>query len=104
MKTLKQAFQVPNYRQIKVKYLPATNSSGSRIKIYEPKRYNEDKTTSKTFSYSYVFGDIMEQAYSILTKNGFKVIARASEFENYIFLCDNWGDDFNKISDLKNNL
>ena len=102
METIKKAFQLPNYRQIKVKYLPATNSSGSRVKIYEPKRYNDDKTTSKTFGYSYEFGDIMEQSYQILTANGFNVISRASEQQNYIFLCDNWADEFKQISDLKN--
>ena len=97
----KQAFEVENLRQIKVKYLAPTNYSGSRIKIYEPKRYYDDKTTSKVYSYDYEIGDVMEQAYQILVNNGFNVVCRASELENYIFLCDNWADEFIKIKDLK---
>ena len=96
-----QAFQIPNYRQIKVSFIGPTNTLGSRIVIFESKRYNDDKTHRKVFSYDYAIGDTMEQAYQILTRNGFNVVARASEFENYIFLCDNWGDSFINIKDLK---
>jgi hypothetical protein len=98
---MKKAFEIKNLRQIKVKYLPPTNYSGSRIKIYEPKRYNEDKVESKIYSYCYETGDVMEQAYNILINNGFNVICRASEQDNYIFLCDNWSNEFIKISELK---
>jgi len=98
---MKKAFEIKNLRQIKVKYLAPTNYSGSRIKIYEPKRYNDDKVESKIYSYCYETGDVMEQAYNILITNGFNVICRASEQENYIFLCDNWSDEFIKISELK---
>jgi len=98
---MKKAFEIKNLRQIKVKYLPPTNYSGSRIKIYEPKRYNEDKVESKIYSYCYETADVMEQAYNILINNGFNVICRASEQDNYIFLCDNWSNEFIKISELK---
>ena len=97
----KQAYKINNYRQIKVKFLGPTNNNGSRLKIYEPKRYNNDKTQSKTFSYCYKTGCIMEQAYNILIDNGFDVVARASDNENYIFLCDNWDEDFKQITNLK---
>lgn len=93
--------EAPNYRQIKVKYLAPTNHNGSRIKIYEPKRYNNDKTQGKIFSYCYKTGDVQEQAFNILKNNGFNIVCKASEFENYIFLCDNWADDFKQIKDLK---
>ena len=96
-----KAFQVPNYRMIKVKFLGPTDTRGARVKIYESKRYNDYKTQSIVLSYSYEHADIMEQAYELLIKNGFNVIARASQFENYVFLCDNWGDDFKEIKDLK---
>ena len=93
--------QTQNLRQIKVSYLGATNNRGSRIKIYEPKRYNDDKVVSKIFSYCSKTGNVKNQAFNILTSNGFNVICTASELENYIFLCDNWGEEFNKISNLK---
>ena len=98
----KQAYKVSNYRQIKVKYIGATNYKGSKVKIYEPKRYNNDKTESKSFSYCSRTGDIMEQAYKILIDNGFNVVARATDHENYIFLCDNWSEEFKKVSELTN--
>ena len=97
----KQAFEVQNLRQIKAKFLPPTNFSGARIKIYEPKRYYEDNVQSKIYSYSHEIGDVMEQSYRILISNGFNVVCRASENDNYIFLCDNWADEFIKISELK---
>ena len=98
---MENAFEVKNYRQIKAGFVSPTNHRGARIKIFEPKRYNDEKTQSKIFSYDYREGDVMEQAYKILVRNGFNVIARASEFENYIFLCDNWSKDFKLIKDLK---
>lgn len=95
-----EAYQVQNLRQIKVKYISPTNNRGARVKIYEPKRYNNDSTQSKTFSYSYKYVDTQKQAYKILISNGWNVICSASEVNEYIFLCDNWGDDFKLISEL----
>jgi len=96
-----KAFEKPNYRMIKVTYVSPTNTRGSRIKLYETKRYNDDTTQSKIFSYDYSIGDVSEQAFQILVRNGFNVICRASELDNYVFLCDNWADDFKQIKDLK---
>lgn len=99
MKTRK-SFEIPNYRQFKVKVLPATNYNGTRIKIYEPKRYIDDKVQSKIYGYDYSIGDVMEQAYQILINNGFNVICRASEEDNYIFLVDSWGENFRELREL----
>ena len=99
---MNNAFQIPNYRQIKVKAIPATNTRGTRIKIYESARYNDQKTTSKMFGYNYEIGDVLEQAYQILVNNGYNVVARASEQDNYVLLCNNWGEDFGEgINNLK---
>jgi len=90
-----------NYRMIKVTYVSPTNERGSRIKLLETARYNDKKTESKTFSYDYAIGDVQKQGFEVLKKNGFKVVCTASDKDNYIFLCDNWADDFLQISDLK---
>ena len=90
-----------NLRQIKVKFLGPTNTRGARIKIYEPSRFHDSKTESKIFSYDYELGDIKAQAIKILEANNWEVICTASEFENYIILCDNWADHYNSITDLK---
>tara|TARA_R110000744_G_scaffold241628_1_gene358892 strand:- start:466 stop:759 length:294 start_codon:yes stop_codon:yes gene_type:complete len=95
-----KAYQVQNLRQIKVKFISPTNNKAAKVKIYEPKRYKDDSTQSKTFSYSYGDGDIQEQAYKILISNGWNVLSSASEVNEYIFLCDNWGEDFKTISEL----
>ena len=93
-------YKVQNLRQIKVKYISPTNNKAAKVKIYEPKRYKDDSTQSKTFSYSHKYGDIKEQAFEILKSNGWNVICSASEVNGYIFLCDNWGEDFKEISEL----
>ena len=88
---------VSNYRQIKVKYIGPTNTRGSRVCIYEPKRYNNDKTEKVYLSYDYSTGCIQQQAYNYLVSKGFKIVAKASELENYIFLADNWADEFREL-------
>ena len=90
-----------NFRIIKVSFLSPTNYTGSRIKIYETKRFNDEKTQSKIFSYDYKFGNSLEQALEILKNNGFNIIGTGSEFNNYYIICDNWGEDFKQIKDLK---
>ena len=101
MKDLYENKKVKNCRQIKVKFLPPTNKTGARIKIYEPKRWITDEEQSKYFSFDYAIGAIEKQAYNILTKNGYKVIAYGCELNQYIFLCDNWGHPFKSLKDLK---
>lgn len=97
MKTIKKAYKIKNYRQIKVKYVSPTNNRGSRICIYEPKRYNNDITKRIYLSYDYAIGDVQQQAFEYLLSKGFKVICRASEYENYLFFVDNWAEDFIEI-------
>jgi hypothetical protein len=98
---MKRVHEIKNLRMIKVSFLAPTNTLGARIKIYEVNRYNDEKSQSKTFGYDYQIGDTQEQAYQILVRNNFNVICRASEYSNYILLCDNWSDEFINIKDLK---
>ena len=92
--------RINNFRQIKVKYISPTNSRGSRVCIYEPKRYGRDKTQRVYLSYNYEIGCIQEQAKVYLEERGFNIIGRASELENYIFFCDNWGEKFIELNSL----
>jgi hypothetical protein len=98
---IKESHKIPNYRMIKVSFLAPTNTRGSRVKIYETNRYNDTKTKSKIFSYSYKTGDVLQQAINILERNGFNIVCRASEFNNYVILCDNWADEFIEVNNLK---
>tara|TARA_R110000868_G_scaffold800_3_gene5884 strand:+ start:530 stop:829 length:300 start_codon:yes stop_codon:yes gene_type:complete len=98
-----EAFDVKNYRKINVKFIPPTNYSGSRIKIFETKRYDKQKTKSKTFAYSYEIGNIEQQAYTILINNGWQIVARCQEYGSYSFLCDGWANDnvYKEVNNLK---
>jgi len=89
--------EINNYRQIKIKFVSPTNSRGSRLCIYEPKRYNDDTTQRVYLSYDYSIGCIQEQAYKYLLDKGFNIVAKASEFKNYIFFADNWADEFREL-------
>lgn len=91
MKTLNE---IPNYRQFKVKVLPATNTRGTRVQITETRRFNDQKTKSVTLSYDYEIGDAQEQALRYLQERGFNVVARASELDYYILLADNWAEKY----------
>ena len=93
----KPLLEVKNYRQIKIKYISPTNHRGSRLCIYEPKRYNTDKTEKVYLSYDYSIGCIQKQAYQYLIDKGFNIVAKSSEFENYIFFADNWAEDFREL-------
>ena len=95
--TTKTLQDLNNYRQLKIKYISPTNSRGSRLCIYEPKRYNTDKTKRVYLSYDYAIGCIQQQAFKYLTDRGFNIVSKASEFENYILFADNWADEFIEI-------
>ena len=91
-----------NLRQIKVKFLGPTNHKGARIKLYEPSPFDFRPTYSKTFPYCYRTGDIKAQAIDILKANGFEIVATATEYKNEIILCDNWGEKYLEINEIKN--
>ena len=79
--TQKTLNEVSNYRQIKIKYISPTT----------------DKTEKVYLSYDYAVGCIQQQAFKHLKEKGFNIIAKASEFENYIFFADNWADEFREL-------
>jgi len=93
-----QIHEINNYRKFNIKYLGPTNYLGSRIKITEPARYNDDKARSIYLSYDYQIGEMGQQALNYLIDKGFKPVARCSEFNCYTILCDNWGEDFIELT------
>ena len=98
---MKSLNEIQSLRMIKVSFIPPTTYLGARVRITETQRYNDQKTESKVFGYDYEIADIQRQAIDILERNGFNVVSRASEYKFYILLCDNWGDNFINIKDLK---
>ena len=61
-----------NVHLIEVKYLGATNTQGSRVKITS-KRFNQ----SKTIPYNHSFDSIADIAANFLKSKGFKIIGKA---------------------------
>lgn len=61
----------PNFHVIKVYYLGATNTLGSRIRIV-----SERFKVSKTIPYDYVFNSSLDIALDYLYKNGFNIIGQ----------------------------
>lgn len=98
--TCKKIIDVPNYRNINAYYVSPTNTRGARVCIEEKNTYSGNKTTRKYFSYCYKTGDVQKQGFNILQAGGFNVMARSGDVNKYIFLVDNWGEDYIKISDL----
>lgn len=94
-------YDLKHYRQIKVKFLPVTEHKGARIKIWESRFSNTQRTISKTFSYDYEIDDVLDQAIHLLQRNGWKPVGRATEREYYTILCDAYGDNFPSITKLK---
>ena len=86
--------EIQNYRKFNISYLSPTDYRGARVKISEPKRYNNDKTVSVILSYCYETGDIAKQALDYLLDLGFNPVARCSEYKYYTILCDNWANEF----------
>lgn len=99
MRNKRHYYKVRNYRSIFVKFLGPTNHMGARTQLSEEDR--DGKKTYKTFSYDYRCSDIGEQAFNILKKNGYKIICKSCLHDIDIILCDNWGDDFKELKDLK---
>lgn len=102
-----------NLRTIVVTFHGPTNSLGSRVKLSDPastahnKRgyelYGGDKPRpeSKTFSYDYAIGNVLDQAVRILNRNGWNIVGTSDVGDHYAIMCDNWNDEFYSIRDAK---
>ena len=88
--------EISNYRKFNIKPISPTNHRGARVKITEPARYNDDKTKSVILSSN--GEDSGQQGLDYLISKGFKPVARCSEYGFYTILCDNWGENFIKLT------
>lgn len=89
-----QISEIPNYRQIKVKFVAPTNHNGARVKIWENKRYSDQKNDIIFLPLNYEISDVQQQCADYLKEKGFNIVGRASEVDYYILFVDNWGDEF----------
>ena len=67
-------FNIKNMQSMKIKFMGATNTKGSRIKITD-ERFEE----SVTLCYDYKYNNGIEQAIEYLTNKGFNLIGRTED-------------------------
>ena len=79
--------QVQNMRTIRVKYLPATNNRGSRIKLTEQMYQTADCVT---LSYDYAIGNGTEQAILYLQSKGVNLVGKSDLKGETILFSDSW--------------
>lgn len=70
-----------NYHVLKVTFLGATDTKGSRIKI-QSERFEE----SKTISYNYEYNNTFEGAQNYLESKGFDLIGKAEGKDCYYII------------------
>ena len=88
-------------RMIEATYVPCTDEHGSRVKIFEKPRDNSDRMMSKTFGYDHEYNGVQEQAQALLERNGFNIKAISWWRDSYVFLCDNYAEEFIQVADIK---
>jgi hypothetical protein len=97
----KQAHEIPPYRVIRAKCLPATGERGYRVKIWEVPPFNDMREIYKTVPYCHTTDSVQQQALDILIRNGFNIVGRSSDKTCYMFFVNNWSDEFVGVSDIK---
>ena len=53
-----------------------------------------ERKQSVYLSYDYEISDVAKQALEFLINKGFNVVARASNANEYLFMVNNWNDDY----------
>lgn len=89
---------IPNYRVIEIKFLPPTETLGSRIKLTQPSRGEGDKARNKTIDLKYSDKDVQEQAIDYLESIGFNIVGKVHLPNKELIMVDNWGEDYINLS------
>ncbi len=76
-----------------IKVLSATNNNGTRVKITEIKRYNNQKNNSVVLPYNYTIDNPFYQGLEYLESKKAKIIGYSSNTNEYLVFCNNWGND-----------
>lgn len=76
-----------NHRLFKVRYMPPTNTKGSRIQIKEDRG---QKTESKIISFDYKEDSVKQQGINYLSSIGINVTGFGEVKDYYILFSDSW--------------
>lgn len=77
--------QINNLKGIEIKYLGATNSRGSRVKLTD-----NLLGTSKTICYNYKYNNIVDIAAEYLENKGINVTGMCETKNGYMLLTDSF--------------
>ena len=92
-----------NYRKITVEFNGyRANGSGPYVKFIDDYVNIDSKTKTRVVYFDNLPSESMpEFALRKLTEAGFKVVAKCTGKSGHSFLCDNWGDKFTEIKNIK---
>lgn len=72
-----------NYHILELKYLPATNTKGTRLKI-KSHRFKDSTTIHRDYQYD----NFSDQAIDFLTEKGFNIIGKGEVVNSDILITD----------------
>ena len=85
-----------NFHLIEARYLGATNSRGSRVKLVSS-RFEQ----SVTIPYNYEFNNARDIAIDWLKQNGHNVIGSGEVGRNYVIVVDATENQFKPLKEVK---
>jgi len=89
---------VNNMRAIRVKFLPPTNTQGTRIKLIEQLYQTTDTIT---LSYDYAIGNGTDQAIQLLQGKGINILGKSDIKGETVLFSDSWARGENEFITIK---
>jgi len=86
---------IQNLLAVEIKYLPATNTLGSRVRLHSP-RLQE----TKIIPFDYSLNSIDTMAIEYLTSIGQQIMGEAETKEGYVILCEAQEGIFRSIKNI----
>jgi hypothetical protein len=101
--TTRELHQLPNYRKITVVHHGFNaKGDGPFMKFIDDYVPHDERIKTKIWHADNMVNESMqEEAARKLTEAGFKIVGKCTGKNGYSFLCDNWGDEFAEIKNIK---
>ncbi len=88
--------ETKNFHAVSVKFLPATNTRGARVKLYSG-RFKD----SKIIPYNYQYNNIADLAIDWLKDKGQKVMGQAEYNNSDIIMLDSINNTFTPLKEME---
>ena len=102
-KQAKELHELPNLRRITVVHHGfKPNGNGPYMKFIDDYVRHDERAKTKLWHADNLPGESMqEEAARKLTEAGFNIVGKCTGKMGYSFLCENWGDQFAEIKNIK---